>query len=638
MKLELTVQCLEDRIAPANFIAATPQQLIDAILVANTNSQPDTITLTAPQLVFADDFNDSGNALPPIVRDGSPSNKVTIDGRGAVLDRSVSGTPPFRFFQVESGFIFPERAPATLILNDLTLRGGRVSGNGGAILVNGGSATLSHCTFIGNQAVGTSGSGGAIYAVPSPSTPTPQLFIDHCTFQGNGAGLDGGAISTGTLTTITSSTFENNTAQIYGGAIDVFANTVEIRGSTIGGPVVGGIPSGNQAIQNVGGGIAATGGTLTLINSTVSGNRAPSGGGIGINNLSGQPTVAILHSTITSNTVFAATGQGGGIGRLPGSNVTPTITHSIVAGNGFEPTVTNGAGPDVFGSFVTQRFNLIGIGAGSSGLTDGINGDRVGTTAAPIDPRLGPLQPNGGPTKTHALLAGSPAIDQGAPNFNPPPATDQRGPGYARVQGLPASRADVGAFEVQHSLRAISTAMNGGAAQRSMVTSLTVAFNATVTFASTAGTAFALTRIGGGPVSFTATASNVTGATVVTFGAFTGAETTNGSLNDGRYTLTALAAQITANGLPLDGDGNGAGGDNYVFADSGQATGNQLYRFFGDVNGDRFVNGADFALFRTAFGTQSPNPNYNAAFDLNGDGFVNGADFADFRTRFGSGI
>jgi hypothetical protein len=180
--------------------------------------------------------------------------------------------------------------------------------------------------------------------------------------------------------------------------------------------------------------------------------------------------------------------------------------------------------------------------------------------------------------------------------------------------------------------------MNGGAAQRSMVTSLTVAFNATVTFASTAGTAFALTRIGGGPVSFTATASNVTGATVVTFGAYTGAETTNGSLNDGRYTLTALAAQITANGLPLDGDGNGAGGDNYVFADSGQATGNQLYRFFGDVNGDRFVNGADFALFRTAFGTQSPNPNYNAAFDLNGDGFVNGADFADFRTRFGSGI
>jgi hypothetical protein len=172
-----------------------------------------------------------------------------------------------------------------------------------------------------------------------------------------------------------------------------------------------------------------------------------------------------------------------------------------------------------------------------------------------------------------------------------------------------------------------------------MLTSISVTFSAIVTFATTPQAAFTLTRIGGGAVTFTATPQVVNGATVVTLSGFSGTEASSGgSLNDGRYTLTALANQITANGQQLDGNGDGTAGDNFVFADSGFTTGNQLYRFFGDVNGDRFVNGADFALFRTAFGTQSPDPNYNAAFDVNGDGFVNGADFGPFRTNFGGSI
>jgi hypothetical protein len=59
---------------------------------------------------------------------------------------------------------------------------------------------------------------------------------------------------------------------------------------------------------------------------------------------------------------------------------------------------------------------------------------------------LGPLQNNGGPTFTHALLPGSPAIDAGDPNFTPPPDYDQRGPGFVRVFN---GRIDVGSFEVQ---------------------------------------------------------------------------------------------------------------------------------------------------------------------------------------------
>src|SRR5206468_543482 len=68
-------------------------------------------------------------------------------------------------------------------------------------------------------------------------------------------------------------------------------------------------------------------------------------------------------------------------------------------------------------------------------------GDQVNT-----DPLLGPLQDNGGPTFTHALLPGSPAVDAGNPNFTPPPDYDQRGPGFPRVVN---GRIDIGAFEVQ---------------------------------------------------------------------------------------------------------------------------------------------------------------------------------------------
>src|SRR4029077_15015509 len=68
-------------------------------------------------------------------------------------------------------------------------------------------------------------------------------------------------------------------------------------------------------------------------------------------------------------------------------------------------------------------------------------GDQINT-----DPLLSSLQDNGGPTLTHALLPGSPAIDAGDPNFTPPPYYDQRGPVFWRVRN---GRLDVGSFEVQ---------------------------------------------------------------------------------------------------------------------------------------------------------------------------------------------
>jgi Dockerin type I domain len=151
-----------------------------------------------------------------------------------------------------------------------------------------------------------------------------------------------------------------------------------------------------------------------------------------------------------------------------------------------------------------------------------------------------------------------------------------------------------------------------------------------VIFAGTPGNAFSLTRASDGvTVQFTATVSGA--GTVVTLANFTGGATEFGSLADGRYTLTALAGQITAGGQQLDGNGDGTGGDNYTFTDA-----QGLFRLFGDVNGDRTVNGADFAAFRATFGSTSGDASYQPALDFNGDGAVNGLDFAAFRARFGT--
>lgn len=168
--------------------------------------------------------------------------------------------------------------------------------------------------------------------------------------------------------------------------------------------------------------------------------------------------------------------------------------------------------------------------------------------------------------------------------------------------------------------------INDGAAQRSRVSQLTVTFGSHVEFSGLVANAFTLTRIGGGSVNFTAAASDVGGVTVATLGNFNGPEAEFGSLRDGRYTLTALAGQITVNGQPLDGDGDGMPGGNFVFGES-----QGLFRFFGDINGDRRVDIADFGLFSVSYLNAA---NYVAAFDFNGDGHIDIYDFGLFSLRY----
>lgn len=169
----------------------------------------------------------------------------------------------------------------------------------------------------------------------------------------------------------------------------------------------------------------------------------------------------------------------------------------------------------------------------------------------------------------------------------------------------------------------VSTMVNDGDIQRSRVTSLRLTMSAEVAFSGPVESAFVLTRNGGGAVTFSATVSLQAGATIVVLGNFSGVETQFGSLRDGRYALTALASQISNAGGQLNG------GANYSFGDA-----QGLYRFFGDRNGDRRVDGLDFGAFISTYGLPTSSPGFLSYFDFNGDGRVDGLDFGNFALRY----
>jgi len=176
--------------------------------------------------------------------------------------------------------------------------------------------------------------------------------------------------------------------------------------------------------------------------------------------------------------------------------------------------------------------------------------------------------------------------------------------------------------------------VNGGAAQRSRVTQVRVAFDEHVTLPANPADAFRLVRQGDGAAVQVAAGVDDSGSGTAVTLTFVGGAVEGASLADGRYTLTVLAAQVsTVNGV-LDGDGDGqAGGD---MVEAGDPATNKLFRLFGDANGDGAVNGLDLAAFRAAFGTIASDAAYVSFLDANGDGAINGLDLAQFRTRFGT--
>ena len=159
----------------------------------------------------------------------------------------------------------------------------------------------------------------------------------------------------------------------------------------------------NRAVGSGGG--AANSGFLALLNSTVSGNTAGRHGGGFLN----RGITLLFNITISGNTAGAdvqRTGDGGGIHQVEGTFL---LRNSLVAGN-YDLSQTGDTEPDCSGTLTGDGYNLVQDPAGCS-FTGSTEGNLLS-----VDPLLGPLQDNGGPTWTHALLAGSPAIDAGNPD------------------------------------------------------------------------------------------------------------------------------------------------------------------------------------------------------------------------------
>jgi hypothetical protein len=217
---------------------------------------------------------------------------------------------------------------------------------------------------------------------------------------------------------IDASTISDNSGTGFWG-FGYFSATFEILNSTITGNGDGGVYLG----------MYGTGGRVDILNSTISGNR----NGVGLDLAQIYSLASIRHSTITDN-------AGGGIYHQWGNddNGNVKLQDTIVAGNGFDGV------SDLLG---TAAFNLDYSLIGDPGDATLIE-PNPGSNLFDLDALLGPLQDNGGPTLTHALLPGSPAIDRGDPAFAAPPEFDQRGVGFARVSG---GRLDLGAYELQAS-------------------------------------------------------------------------------------------------------------------------------------------------------------------------------------------
>jgi VCBS repeat-containing protein len=268
-----------------------------------------------------------------------------------------------------------------------------------------------------------------IFTVPSGSV----VSISGITISNGRAGIGGGISNNGTLT-ITASTVSGNSATIgnsLGGGVNNFGGDLTITASTI---------SGNSA--GLGGSVYSStdlsGQKTTITNTTISGNTASDTGG-GVRNVDGL--TILENSTITNNT--AQSGEGGGVQGY-GDDLTSTeVLSTIISANqGTDVHLFPNLGTNPFDS---KGYNLIGNG-NATGAFDQSLQDQVGVT----DPELGALADNGGPTKTHALLVGSPAVDKGNSDL----VTDQRGqhrpfddPSIAPATG--GDDSDIGSFEAQ---------------------------------------------------------------------------------------------------------------------------------------------------------------------------------------------
>jgi Putative Ig domain len=364
----------------------------------------------------------NGNASPNVIL--APAGQINLTlGSELLLTQSadifgdcadmttIDGQATSRVFHVTAG-------PTSL--SSLILQNGSIAGNGGGVEIDASAgsvtATLSDLIIKNNVASNgagiTSGGGGGNIA---------KTLITGSTIENNTASIGGGGGILGIGAdhmTITNSTIQNNTCHGAGGGVDVGGNDiVNILQSAI---------LNNMAPNDNGGGVYCgnSNGTINLTNVTMSGNSAQEGGAIASGN---SGIIAITNSTISGNTATIG-GKGGGVDSSDGG-ISVTIYNSLFANN-----LSNGVNLNCSSGIIT-----------SDGVNISDDSSCAFTFAEDMqntNPLLGPLQNNGGPTETMALLSGSPAIGQANPVWCP--SSDQRGfPGFAD------GKCDIGAYAFQ---------------------------------------------------------------------------------------------------------------------------------------------------------------------------------------------
>ncbi len=386
----------------------------------------------------------------------------------------------------------------TLSVGNSIIRNNTATGSGGAIANFSGTISITNTVITGNTATV---SGGGL------STTQGSIDLTSSTVQSNTtAGSGGGIFDLSGVVNLRSSTVGSNTATVSGGGIAATGGTIGLYDSTVQSNTStddgGGIALASQALlqgsraqilnntsADFGGGVHAQNSVISLDSSAIASNSATKSGG-GINVESGQ--VTLISSSITTNTAGVdgagidnylsrveltnvtissntATSDGGGIvaycgglTRLTNSTVvnnvakvdgaglwnagTLEVSNSIVALNQIITTAGVVSKNDITGTATSKGYNILGVNAGTTGMVNGINSDRVGTTLLPVDPLLGALTNNGGIGLTHLPLFGSPAIDGGTGVSGV--STDARGKTRTRDGNFDGTATpDIGALE-----------------------------------------------------------------------------------------------------------------------------------------------------------------------------------------------
>ena len=303
-------------------------------------------------------------------------SSATIVGEGV----TVSGSNASRVLQVAAG--------VTVSISDMTIADGAAAPQGGGIL-NYGTLNLNRVVVRDNA----------------------ETSLGPANFEFGGGGIYNGADSTLNLTdSAVADNVSNN--QPAGGIYGFFGSTINVTNSTVSGNLSGDVAGGLRTL-----------GDVTIVNSTISGNTSTAwhGGAAFLT----DGTISISNSTIAGNNAPGGT-AGGLMVATFGAPVNVTIQDNIIADNGTYNCQIEGGSAAVLTS--------LGGNVSTDGSCAAIGSDQI---VSPGGAGVDVLADNGGPTLTHALLAGSPAIDAAVGTC---PATDQRG--VARDAAC-----DVGAFE-----------------------------------------------------------------------------------------------------------------------------------------------------------------------------------------------